>query len=621
MSNNVNHIRLEHVIDAQAAAESAMLEEFENGEFTFEAPLVKLNPYIISPQAAVILFKTTEEVPVTVTVRGKEEAGDISFTFPPAKTHILPILGLYADYENTVDIRLYQGAVKTVTIKTGPIAEIAPTLLHMKTTAQHLRKQLIVLTSSGDGVMAGFDYKGDIRWHLTIMARQGMKRLENGRILAGTDRLIKPPYYLTGLYEFDMVGKIYKEYQLPGAFHHDQCEMEDGDIVVMTDDFERGTVEDVLALIDRETGEIKKTWDFAKILKPMDGHSGLASPKDWFHSNAVWYEKETNSLTVSGRHNDIMVNVDFDTGEINWIIGDPKTWPENMQKYFFRPIGDDFEWQYAQHACLVTPCGDVMCFDNGTLRSKDKENYRKHVDNYSRGVRYRINTEDMTIRQMWQFGKELGNEFFSQHISNVEFYEDGYYLVHSGGIQYYDDVTFEGIMANKAADPRARCECQTVEVIDNEVVLDLRVAENYHRAKKLSPYYAGSNLTLGAGRKLGSLSVTPCTRKSAAEFPVAGSIPATWMAHIIEEADRVALKARFEVGQKVFFALKQGEELLCYDVDTSGGVHAPKCCVPYIPPDSGNTSTLVNKNGLAGLYELQVIIDGKAYATDVEIRC
>ncbi|MBQ5920456.1 MAG: aryl-sulfate sulfotransferase, partial [Selenomonadaceae bacterium] len=34
-----------------------------------------------------------------------------------------------------------------------------------------------------------------------------------------------------------------------------------------------------------------------------------------------------------------MTNIDYDTGKLNWIIGDPNNWSEEKQKYFFKPVG------------------------------------------------------------------------------------------------------------------------------------------------------------------------------------------------------------------------------------------------------------------------------------------
>ena len=42
------------------------------------------------------------------------------------------------------------------------------------------------------------------------------------------------PYYTAGVCEMDLVGKIYTEYRIPGGYHHDQFEMEDGNCLLYT---------------------------------------------------------------------------------------------------------------------------------------------------------------------------------------------------------------------------------------------------------------------------------------------------------------------------------------------------------------------------------------------------
>lgn len=64
-----------HLIDRQGDAEEAMLKEFEAGNYTIENPLVKYNLYLVNPLSAVVCFNTEEEVAVTVTVKGKDPAG------------------------------------------------------------------------------------------------------------------------------------------------------------------------------------------------------------------------------------------------------------------------------------------------------------------------------------------------------------------------------------------------------------------------------------------------------------------------------------------------------------------------------------------------------------------
>lgn len=620
--DKIKYSFLPSILTRQAEAEDAMLAEFESGNFTIENPLVKYNPYIINPLAAVVLFKTEKEVAVTVTVRGKEKHGDIKHTFPKATTHILPVLGLYADYNNTVDIQLYRGYKKTIQIQTEPLGSDVPKLVRMETTPGYLEDQLIIVSPALTQLASGFDYQGDIRWYLNIPTVFDIKRLKNGNISIGSHRLLQMPYYMSGLYEMSMVGKIYKEYAIPGGYHHDQFEMEDGNLLVLTEDLRSETVEDMLVLIDRNTGDILKTWDYKKFLEPGVAPSGSWSAHDWFHNNAVWYDKNTNSLTLSGRHIDAMVNIDYDSGELNWIIGDPTGWPEKYQKYFFKPVGDgEFGWQYEQHACVITPDGDVMCFDNGHWRSKVKKDYILNKDNYSRGVRYKINTDDMTIEQVWQFGKERGQHFFSQYICNVEYYEEGHYMVHSGGIQYYKGEASEQFAALMQDDPDVSTRSITVEVLDDQVMLELEVEGNFYRAEKLRLYHDQANLLMGHGEYLGQMGVT---KEFDTDIPMDSCgllVPERYESEIIEEDDRFTYKAIFEKGQLVMLMLEQGEEKHRYYISTAARQFEALCCGTFITKDARAVTLSVNKAGLSGDYDVRLIVDDEKFETGIKIHC
>ena len=487
---NVKYILEKHLIDRQAEAEEAMLKEFEAGNFTIQNPLVKYNLYEVSPLSAVVCFETKNETPVTITVLGKTKEANISHTFPKAKKHVLPVVGLYSNYANQVEIRAYRGESNVITIDVPDVYDGENPIYHMHTTPEYLQDNVIMVSPAGLQLSSAFDYAGDARWHMNVACVFDIKRLRNGNLIMGTHRLLKMPYYMSGLYEISPCGKVYKEFRLPGGYHHDEFEMEDGNLLVLTDDLESDTVEDMCVLIDRNTGEILKTWDYKKFLNPETvSHSGSWSEEDWFHNNAVWYDKNTNSLTFSGRHIDSMVNIDFDSGELNWIIGDPAGWPQDMvDKYFFKPVGNNFGWQYEQHANVITPNGDVMCFDNHHYGCKQVDRDTKNLaarDNYSRGVRYRINTEDMTIEQVWEYGKDRGAEFFSPYICNVEYYNEGHYMVHSGGIAYDKDGAPSEALGAFVKDVGGTCRSITVEVCDGKVMLDLEVPGNYYRAEKL----------------------------------------------------------------------------------------------------------------------------------------
>ena len=621
----INYSYLDSLVTRQNAAEKEMLAELEAGNYTFDNPLVKLNPYFINPYAAVVLFKTEEEIAVTLRVLGKEKEGTMEHTFPKGKVHVLPVLGLYGDYANTVEIELYRGAKHTITIQTDPIGDQVPKLVRMETTYNYLRDELIFVSPALDDFATAYDYKGDVRWHLNIPCVFDLKRVRNGNILIGSHRLLQQPYYMSGIYEMTMAGKVVKEFKLPGGYHHDQFEMEDGNLLILTEDLTSETVEDMCVLVDRNTGEILKTWDYKDFLDPNKvAPSGSWTDEDWFHNNAVWYDEKTNSLTFSGRHIDAMTNIDYDTGKLNWIIGDPEMWPEEYQKYFFKPVveeGEDFDWQYEQHANVITPNGDVMCFDNGHFRSKVPEKRILNRDNFSRGVRYKINTEDMTIKQVWQYGKERKAEFYSQYICNVEYYKEGHYMVHSGGIQYKDGVASDIFTALMKGDPTVMNRSITVEVLDDEVMLELEVNGNFYRAEKLHLYHDGDNLPLGDGVELGQMGVTK-EFETLIEMESCGEeIPYIYESAIQEESDRFTFKATFESGQLVMLMLEQGDEVHGYYISTAKSAFAALCCGTFIEKDARKVSCAVNKAGLKGTYDVRVIVDDKKFETGIQITC
>ncbi|MEG0387584.1 MAG: aryl-sulfate sulfotransferase [Niameybacter sp.] len=615
--------QFKHIITEQVEREQAFLAEYKVGQHTIENPYIKLNPYHIAPLTAVVLFATTEEVAGRVTVKGKEAAGDMSFEFPKAKEHVVQVLGLYENYANQVVVELEDGSTTTLTIQTEAASEKvkAPTLIN--TTPEYLGNNVIFVSPTSPAMTAAYDYKGDVRWYITLNLAFDLKRAKNGRLLVGTNRLVAPPYHTTGLYEIGMIGKIYKEYRLPSGYHHDHFEMEDGNLLILTQDLPTGTVEDMCVLVDRKTGMILKTWDYKKVLPQDMAGSGSQDAHDWFHNNAVWYDKKTNSLTLSGRHQDAVINLDYETGDLNWIIGDPEGWPQEMvDKYFFTPVGDGaFDWQYEQHACVVLPDGDIMMFDNGHFRAKKKENYVPADQNFSRGVRFHINTEDMTIEQVWQYGKERGKDFFSTYISTVEYYGEGHYMVHSGGIGSLDGETCNRPPVSiKEGTGEVVYKSVTLEIKDDEIMYEMQLPANYYRAEKLSLYCQEDVLTFGKGECLGSLGVT---EQMMTEVPAeeVKEVPDTYNVRVGEEEDRIILKATFEKGQLVMLILEGEENTYRYFVPTTKRPFLAMCVGTFQESDERAVEFPVSKEGLVGNLTVKLLIDDTQYDTGMSIQC
>ena len=622
--NNLSTAKEELIITKSLRSQQQELEkEFKSKGYTLENPNIIVDPYNNSPLTALVIFETEENLSPTVTIEGEDELTTYTHEFEEEKIHYLPIYGLYPDKENTVIIECGDEK-QEIKIKTDPLPEdfILPTSVEKEESK--LTNDLYFFTPSSDGYTCAYDTNGDVRWYLTNTATWEINRLKNGHLLVSTERLVNSPYYLTGLYEMDMLGKIYVEYSLPGGYHHDYYEMPNGNLLVASDDFqsEEGTVEDYIVELDRDTGNIVKEIDLKDILNMEDGQSENWVEYDWFHNNSVWYDEKTNSITLSGRHQDAVINIDYETEELNWIIGDPTNWSEEYQKYFFTPVGDDFEWQWSQHAAMITPEGYVFLFDNGNNKSKNKEEYVVAEDSYSRGVMYKISTEDMTIEQIWEYGKERGSEFYSPYISDVDYLEENHYIVHSGGIVYVDGKNSNQPAGIGGAD---RLVSDTVEILEDEVIFEIILPTNNYRVEKMS-LYGNDTFELEEAEVKGTLGETEVDKTSFGFITNAKEIDNDYKSHnitITNEEDRIEISGRFRRGTEVKAILYQNGKIKEYNIPISKRPYTAMCVDIFTEEENEKgivVTKYINKENLSGKYSLYLQINDTIYKTDKYIK-
>lgn len=612
------------IVTSLTEKQAELEKDFKIDGYTIDNPNVILNPYDASPLTALVIFKTESEVTPTVTIKGKDALTTFTHTFKESKEHYLPIYGLYADTENEVVIEYKENdekISKTVKIKTDKLPEnmILPT--SVKADKDKLTNDLYFFTPSSVGYTSAYDVNGDVRWYLTNYALWDNTRLENGHLMVSTERLINNPYYMTGLYEIDLFGKVYTEYSLPGGYHHDYYELENGNLLVASDDFgnEDGTVEDYIVELDRKTGKIVKKFDLKDILNMQDGKSENWSDYDWFHNNAVWYDKETNSITLSGRHQDAVINIDYETGKLNWIIGDSTNWSEEYQKYFFKPVGKNFEWQWSQHAAMITPEGYVFILDNGNNKSKIESEYVKAEDSYTRGVMYKIDTDNMTIEQVWEYGKSRGSEFYSPYISDVDYLDKNHYIVHSGGIVYVN-----GKNSNQPAgfSKDTTLVSDTVELINNKVVFELILPTNNYRVEKLSLYTDKDNFHLTESKRVGSLGETEVTEHKVTPFLKSAKKDEKYESYNIslnKEIDRLVVKGQFKRGTDVKIVLYQSMHSYIYNFPVSKKPYTALCVDIFTEEENENgivVTKYINEDNLKGKYSIYLEVDGTLYNTE-----
>lgn len=597
--------------------QSELENKFTSYGYTIDEPNVILNPYEISPLTALVMFETSDYVSPTVTVVGKSEKTTYIHTFKESKTHYLEILGLYPDYNNEVIIS-YGDVTKKIYIQTGKLPNnfVMPSSIYKD--EDKLDNELYFYTPSSIGYTCAYDINGDVRWYLTESFIWEINRLRNGNLLLSTDKLVNNPYYMTGLYEIDMLGKIYFEYNIDGGYHHDYFEMPSGNILVLSNNFANGTVEDYIVELDLKDGSIVKKFDLTDILPMDEGESENFTTYDWFHNNSIWYDEKTNSITLSGRHIDAVINISYDTGKLNWIIGDSTNYSSEWQKYFFKPIGDNFEWQWSQHSAKITPEGYVFIFDNGNNKSKIKEDYVDASNSYSRGVIYKIDTINMTIEQIWEYGKERGSDFYSPYISNVLYLEENHFVVHSGGI-----VKVNGIPYNYPAglsNEDVSLKSDTVELLNNEVIYELVLPTNNYRVRKME-MYSNSEYKQGIGVRLGSISKTEESNKHTI-IVKSKDIDNNYNKHNItfdKEVDRLVFSGTFLKDDKVKIILDKFLGKKEYDVIVRKRPYTAMCVDVFTDKeekDGIKVTKYINNTGLNGKYLIYVSINGTIYKTN-----
>ena len=591
--------------------------------YTIDNPKVVIDPYKASPLTAMVMFETKESTEVKVSIQGKDDKTGLSYTFPNSKEHYLAIYGLYAGYDNIVTIE-YGDVKKSIIIETDSLPDdfVLPTSVNG--IREELDNDFYFFTPSAKGYSAAYDINGDVRWYLTNYALWDNTRLKNGRMLVSTERLMYSPYYMTGLYEIDMFGKIYKEYSLAGGYHHDYYELPNGNLLVASDDFgnDDGTVEDVIVEVDKTTGAIVKTFDLKKILNMEDGKSENWTSYDWFHNNSVWYDEKTNSITLSGRHQDAVINIDYNSGKLNWIIGDKTEWSSEYQKYFFTPVGPDFEWQWSQHAAMITPEGYVFIFDNGNNKSKVKDSYVTAENSYSRGVMYKIDTKNMTIEQVYEYGKERGSSFYSPYISDVDYLDKGHYIVHSGGI-----VNADGKPSNQPAGlsgGNVLLKSDTVEVKDDKVIFEIVFPTNNYRVEKMN-IYDGFIWDNSKAVRVGSLGKTVVSDKKLKR--IEGEKPdSEYKKHNIsftKEVDRLAFSGKFKKDEDVKVILYTNFVSNYYNIKISKKPYTALCLDVFTEEETENGISItryINADGLKGSYSIYLEIDGKVYKTGEYVK-
>lgn len=363
----------------------------DSGRYTEENMLVIQNPYMAAPLTAVILFVTEEPCAVRVTV----EDGDLfRHTTEETTRHRIPVLSLFADKTNTIQVELLQGECvtyhKKLELVTGALPESLQDAIRIRKKKAESESPFTFVYGGDSAYPYAFDEQGNVRHYLNRRPKSyGVFPLSKGHFLflsrgVCTPSLGNPHSVLT--YEMDFLGRVYREYLVPDGLHHDVCEMEEGGNLMTISSSMSQYVEDSIIEIDRETGEVIQKF----CLKDTLSDHPYLDYYDWAHINAVSYQPEDNTILISARNLHSILKIDWGTRELIWILCDTEFWKGTpYEEKVLRPDGE-MAFCYQAHAAYFLPEAtakgkrQLIVYDNHWCKRRPVKSFDEDKNSYVR---------------------------------------------------------------------------------------------------------------------------------------------------------------------------------------------------------------------------------------------
>lgn len=178
---------------------------------------------------------------------------------------------------------------------------------------------------------------------------------------------------------------------------------------------------------------------------PYGDIPGVAAGRNWAHINSVEYDARDDSIILSFRHQGV-AKVTRDK-KVKWILAPSEGWNKELSAKLLKPVdasgkalsctakgvcSGDFDFTYTQHtAWLNNSTGNLTVLDNGDGRGHEQP--ALPTMKYTRFVEYKIDEKNMTVQQIWEYGKDRGYEWYSPITSNVEYMADKNTMFGFGG--------------------------------------------------------------------------------------------------------------------------------------------------------------------------------------------
>ena len=202
--NKVINNELSDMVREQKKMNEEFAKAKKNKSFTFENPYIKQNPYGINPLSALIIFTTDENLKTKITINGNEVT-----TMEATKQHVVPVYGLYANFENEVTLELSDGSKRTYEIITAPYNDDLGDIRLNRYVKKNQFLMVVGDLNKNDSNLRGFDYYGNLLLYLDLDYINGVSYYKNRIYVSYNSANANTNGLETLKLEMDYLGQIY----------------------------------------------------------------------------------------------------------------------------------------------------------------------------------------------------------------------------------------------------------------------------------------------------------------------------------------------------------------------------------------------------------------------------
>ncbi|MFO1499895.1 MAG: aryl-sulfate sulfotransferase [Verrucomicrobiota bacterium] len=415
----------------------------------------------IAPLAGTLRVQTDAPSTLRVEVNDGHSAWQRRF-YDLAMDHAIPLFGLKPGRNHliTITAQAQDGTTATapepLTFLSDPLPGDFPNIHLLQSQPEKMEPGYtlfrVEIHSNTYAYVVIVDSDGEVVWYAKTPSTADVRQLDNGTLFMPAK---------TNFVEMNLLGETVRSWAAPAGLpidSHDGVPTSHGTILYLADAtntvtefptsvtnpdastataavyFQKGVE------LSATNGEVLATWDPTEIIDPrrISYLVGRIAPGwDWEHANAILEDPADDSLIISMRHQNAVIKIAREDGQLRWILGPPENWGPEWQPYLLKPVGTPFLWSYGQHAPALTRQGTLLLYDNGNFRAMPFDPRLADTNNFSRAVEYQIDEQSMEVSQVWEYGgTNVSERLFTPYEGSARPLANGNVLIGFPAVRY-----------------------------------------------------------------------------------------------------------------------------------------------------------------------------------------